>query len=170
MIAVIGILAAILIPVVGNARTSAQAAKSRAMFTQIASACLTFKADYGYWPCDDGDSLETDGVIDILSASDASGVRDKNRRMITYYSPSEYTEDGNYVIDAFGNSDIRIVFADTKTKIPTISINGKKLQTGNPDDNPSGRENLTVNKSDIHAKIAVFSAGDGKKVVGSWSD
>ena len=85
VIAVIGILAAILIPVVGGARRSAMAAKSRYEFTQLANACQSFKADYGWWPMEGSTnpvSTEDSNIIAILSGnqSDYQGARKLNRR------------------------------------------------------------------------------------------
>jgi prepilin-type N-terminal cleavage/methylation domain-containing protein len=50
VIAVIGILAAILIPTVGKVRESARKAKVRVQFSQWATAIEQFRAEYGYYP------------------------------------------------------------------------------------------------------------------------
>jgi prepilin-type N-terminal cleavage/methylation domain-containing protein len=50
VVAVIGILAAILIPTVGKVREGARKAKSKVQFTQLASAIETFRQEYGFWP------------------------------------------------------------------------------------------------------------------------
>lgn len=177
VIAVIGILASILIPVVGNARSSAMAAKSRYEFTQIANACIKFKADYGYWPSSNN-SVSTEGgdLFDVLMADmDSSTAKRLNRRMAPYYSPGNVTEKEGYVIDGFGNSDIHVIFYSGREKIPTISastVNGVTVKTGNPEDNKSNeRENVSPHiDDDVRAQVVVFSAGDGKKAVGTWSD
>ncbi|WP_221773411.1 type II secretion system protein [Ruficoccus amylovorans] len=181
VIAVIGILAAILIPVVGGARRSAMAAKSRYEFTQLANACQSFKADYGWWPMEGSTnpvSTEDSNIIAILSGnqSDYQGARKLNRRMVGYYSPGNTVEYNNkdYTIDGFGNSDINILFDTSGDKVPKISasrVNGTSLKTGNPKDNPSGRETMNPglpSGDDIRASVVVFSAGDGTKAVGTW--
>ena len=50
VIAIIGILAAILIPTVGKVRESARKAKARTQFSQWAVAIETFRSEYGYYP------------------------------------------------------------------------------------------------------------------------
>ncbi len=50
VIAIIGILAAITIPVVGGARENARKTKTRVQFTQWVQAIGNFKREYGYFP------------------------------------------------------------------------------------------------------------------------
>lgn len=50
VVAVIGILASILIPVVGGARKSAVRAKSKAQFQGWATALVAYNNEYGYYP------------------------------------------------------------------------------------------------------------------------
>lgn len=50
VIAVIGILAAIIIPTASTVRVTARKAKTKTQLTQIASAFELFKQDYGYYP------------------------------------------------------------------------------------------------------------------------
>jgi len=50
VIAVIGILAAILIPTVGKVRESARKTQTRAQFSQWITAIESFRAEYGHWP------------------------------------------------------------------------------------------------------------------------
>lgn len=50
VIAVIGILAAILIPTVNRIRESARITQGRAQFGQWITAIENFRAEYGYWP------------------------------------------------------------------------------------------------------------------------
>ena len=50
VIAIIGILAAILIPTVGKVRQSANNNRTRAMFSQWITAIEGFHQEYGYWP------------------------------------------------------------------------------------------------------------------------
>lgn len=50
VIAIIGILAAITIPVVGGVRDNAKKTKTRMQFSNWTQAILGFKADYGYLP------------------------------------------------------------------------------------------------------------------------
>ena len=50
VIAIIGILAAILIPTTSSARAAANKAKTRAQFAQWGSAIEAFRQEYGYYP------------------------------------------------------------------------------------------------------------------------
>lgn len=50
VVAVIGILAAILFPALGAARNSANRAKTRVQFTQWTSAIESFRSEHGYYP------------------------------------------------------------------------------------------------------------------------
>jgi prepilin-type N-terminal cleavage/methylation domain-containing protein len=50
VIAIIGILAAILVPTVGGARNAANRAKTRAQFSQWATAFEAFRQEYGAYP------------------------------------------------------------------------------------------------------------------------
>lgn len=50
VIAILGILAAILVPTVGSARTAAMKAKTRSQFSQWATAFENFKQEYGTYP------------------------------------------------------------------------------------------------------------------------
>jgi prepilin-type N-terminal cleavage/methylation domain-containing protein len=57
VIAIIGILAAILIPTSSSARTAAKRAKTRAQFAQWAAAIEAFRQEYGFYP-----TFETTGA------------------------------------------------------------------------------------------------------------
>ncbi len=50
VVAIIGILAAILIPTTSSARISAKKAKTRGQFAQWGAAIESFRAEYGYYP------------------------------------------------------------------------------------------------------------------------
>jgi prepilin-type N-terminal cleavage/methylation domain-containing protein len=50
VMAIIGILAAIIIPTVSSVRVSANKAKTKVQFNQWASAIESFRSEYGYYP------------------------------------------------------------------------------------------------------------------------
>lgn len=130
VIAIIGILAGILIPVVGAARKSANKAKTRAQFNQWGTALQAYRAEYGYWPQIEGWTGGSDGRIGLESKSEdfvqaltgrpiesgGSFDSDLNRRRIPFYTFSEsewFRDDGDNpepgkVADAFGNPDIHV--------------------------------------------------------------
>lgn len=139
VIAIIGILAGILIPVVGGAKKSARKAQVRAQFSGYATALSQYKAEYGYFPQignlnDSGGPIDLDSdaedFIKALSARDLSGDRlgdaDRkklNRKNIPFYSfgEAEFSEDENkLLVDSFDNPHIMImVDHDGDGKIPT---------------------------------------------------
>jgi prepilin-type N-terminal cleavage/methylation domain-containing protein len=70
VIAVIGILAAILIPTTSSARTAARKAKTRGQFAQWASAIEAFRQEYGYYP-----TFETAGAgLNKVNGNTAGGT------------------------------------------------------------------------------------------------
>lgn len=62
VIAVIGVLAALLFPTVGAARRSAQAARTKVQFTQWAAAIEAFRSEYGHYPAFDPSGLVNGGA------------------------------------------------------------------------------------------------------------
>lgn len=70
VIAVIGILAAILIPTTSSARTAARKAKTRGQFAQWAAAIEAFRQEYGYYP-----TFETSGAgLNKVNGNTAGGT------------------------------------------------------------------------------------------------
>ena len=68
--AVIGILAAILIPTTSSARTAAKKAKTRGQFSQWAAAIEAFRQEYGYYP-----TFETSGAgLNKVNGNTAGGT------------------------------------------------------------------------------------------------
>lgn len=70
VIAVIGILAAILIPTTSSARTAARKAKTRGQFAQWGAAIEAFRQEYGYYP-----TFETSGAgLNKVNGNTAGGT------------------------------------------------------------------------------------------------
>jgi len=113
-LAIIGILAAILIPSLGSARASATKAKTRVQFGQWAVAIESFRGEYGYYPVFDPSNLvnpigqSTDPAMphrfyDVLAArhrdgtslpaltssTPATAAEAQNPKLIVFYSFSE---------------------------------------------------------------------------------
>ena len=120
VIAVIGILAAILIPTVGSARTSAKKAKVKVLFSQWSTAMEQFKQEYGYYPKVDN------GTGKIVAACFAGALTGKrldssaatpaelcgNTRLISFYTLSDGELDAarTAVVDSFGNREIAVLY------------------------------------------------------------
>lgn len=71
VIAIIGILAGIIIPVTAGVREKAKKTKSRAQFSQWIAAFTQFKQEYGYWP-----DLRNNKINGALAYNDTSVATD----------------------------------------------------------------------------------------------
>jgi prepilin-type N-terminal cleavage/methylation domain-containing protein len=135
VIAVIGILAAIIIPTVGAVRTTAKKTQTRAQFSQIINAYKLFKQEYGYFP-----NFDVTGPIDgglyvfkdnedanmfsyaftgkLLDPSDtipsAYGKIGNRKSRKTFDLPPDYltsiNPDDAKLQDAFNNTEIAIIY------------------------------------------------------------
>jgi len=127
VIAIIGVLAGILIPVVGLVKEKAQIATSKTQLSGYVNAIGLFKGEYNYYPFPDahedgGASIPTIGeaeFVGALSATNLDGSRidsdapEKygNRRLIPFYefSESDFVEgdaDNRQIADRFNNTNI----------------------------------------------------------------
>ncbi|HTJ79746.1 MAG TPA: prepilin-type N-terminal cleavage/methylation domain-containing protein [Rariglobus sp.] len=138
VIAIIGILAAILIPAVGAAKNAANRAKTKSQFGQWATAMTSFKQEYGYYPiiCT-GDRVNANNTHGVEFANALAGKKNLkgesydsnssptaaqvygNTKLIGFYTIGsgdlDLTDPSTpYLIDAFGNSDI-VVRVDTNS-------------------------------------------------------
>lgn len=188
--AIIGILAAILIPTVGKARESARKAKVRTQLSQWAVAIETFRSEYGFYPDFQG---QAGGRINggSFSASPASphffhdilagrrrdgsqpggaGATDPlgtnhNRKRITFATlgPDEIDATGR-IVDAFGNEDIAVIIdTDYNGVVPQGDITGLSVRAGSPASGPSYSPPTTkVPSGGVRAGVVLFSAGAGR--------
>lgn len=125
VLAILGILAALIFPSVGAARRSANKAKARVQFTQWAAAIESFRGEYGYYPAFDASNLVNGGATatdhlfhDILAARKRDGTALtagspavlQNRKAIAFYSFSDadFTA-ANLIRDAFDNTAIAVL-------------------------------------------------------------
>lgn len=152
VIAIIGVLAGILIPVVGAARKTANKAKTRAQFNQWGTALQSYRTEYGYWPqistwatstSDAKIELETtstsEDFVKALTGRPITGTSfdaNLNRRRIPFYtfSESEWFRDSadepipGRVADAFGNPDIHVaVDIDNDGRITTSVLSSANV-------------------------------------------
>jgi len=136
VIAIIGILAAIIIPTVGIVRKQANIAATKSQYSSYVNAMLQFKSEYGYLPTFGGSgsdpvvielsSLSSD-FIETLSARDSdgnpsSGLNNVNRRRISFisFSDNEFEIVGDepnpeQLADRFNNTNI-VVYVDDQGK------------------------------------------------------
>ncbi|WP_309397946.1 type II secretion system protein [Cerasicoccus maritimus] len=170
VVAIIGILAGILIPVVGGAKKNALKAKTKAQFSGWATALEAYKNEYGHYPKIGSLATEGELVLDggsksqdfmkALSGRDPStGERDtsENRKAIGFYSfgDSELQEGTDYVlVDAFGNPNIHIKVDANGDGIVDIS--------NAPDD---------VDGDDLKTRVAIWvdeADGEDYETVTNW--
>ena len=145
VIAVIGILAAILIPTVGAARKAMNKASNRALFTQIANGIEAYRTFYGYYPLsgskysksfkvsDNDDSkrvkciaFDTDEVdlVDILMG--VSNTDNPRQKTFVTFGDGDLDED-NQLIDAFGNTSIGVVIGQEGI-IPASAVESQTIE------------------------------------------
>lgn len=164
VIAIIGILAGILIPVVGAVRKNANIAASKVQLSGYVNAINMFKGEYKYYPFADRlDANErlalntpenSKAFIETLSARDTDNYEktsgEGNRREIEFYefSDNDYLRGDRTTVqiaDRFDNINIYIL----------IDADGNGLIEGVPDpDNPSS----TI---DIRTKVSAYVERNG---------
>lgn len=109
VLAVIGILAALIFPTVGAARRAANRAKAKVQFQQWAAAIESFRGEYGFYPAFDATNLVNGGASgapaaehlfhDVLAARRRNGdlptvagtasAAAQNRKLIRFHTFSE---------------------------------------------------------------------------------
>ena len=154
VIALLGLLAGILLPVGLSVRQSALETSTRARFVQYATALEQFRQDYGYYP-DLGSTLGGKGDLFHRVLSGDGSERTHNPRNIRYhtFAADEFDADGQ-LVDAFGNGDLRIVVdGDLDGRLPAEEFAGIAVE------------------EDLHLPVAIYSVpgpGNGPPTVRSW--
>ena len=190
VIAIIGILAAIIIPAVGAARVAALKAKTKVQFNQWAVALQMFKTEYGYFP-----AIATNNKLDSVAFFGAltgknydGGIATKlsgNTKKLSFYSASDsevsLAANGDAVgsdgklKDAFGNTDIA-VFYDTDgdgvvKSNPDGLTNAKVTSIGGVPCDPSKSNKTFDTTKGVRSGVILYSAGKGttdSDIVYSW--
>lgn len=122
VIAIIGLLVAILIPSATSARIAAKRVKTKVQFSQWAAAMEQFRQEYGFYPAIDGGSggrvapdyfagALTGQTLDGLAAASGSQLAG-NARLLRFYGIGEGELNGSRtaLTDAFGNTDIAVIY------------------------------------------------------------
>lgn len=163
VIAIIGILAGILIPVIGIVKEKANIAASKTQISGYVNAIGLFKGEYNYYPFPDaqqdgGATITTIGIeefIGTLSATKLDGTRIAstdpnygNRRLQSFYdfTESDFLEgDSNtgQIADRFDNTNIFIV----------IDGDGDGSVSGVPDPDAGGT-------TEIRTKVTAYVLDD----------
>jgi prepilin-type N-terminal cleavage/methylation domain-containing protein len=187
VIAIIGILAAILIPTVSSVRVSAKRAKTKVLFNQWATAMEQFRQEYGYYPQIDGGGAANkinparfagaltgrhlDGT-GFATTTDAELAGNKRKLAFYVLSPGEVSDDGRELKDAFDNTDIAVYYdKDGDDRITTadggvVAVAGAStaLTPDAADFNPAG-------PGGVRAGVIFYSAGRGgtpSDIIYSW--
>ena len=186
VIAIIGILAAIIIPSVSAVRNSAIKAKTKAQFGQWSVSMALFKQEYGYYPpIRTGNKVNSDAFFAALTGKTHSGGTPAdffgNTKRLSFYSAAESdvssiakgdAADG-LLKDAFGNTDIA-VFIDTNgdglvSDADTPALRYEPVAVGGTSLTPDSSH--FVPATGIRNGILFYSAGKGTSasdIVTSW--
>ena len=189
VIAIIGILAAIIIPTVGAVKTSANKAKTKVQFSQWAAGIGLFQQDYGFYPYfaaggtaptsdqnyDLNDTVAKQLFVEILSgkrpdgsALTAGNSLNQNKRRGSYYSFSdnELVTSGttvNSIKDAFENTEIRVMIDYNYNGFVTAAAS--TVRGGNTTDGFGSpfAPGTTVYETNpgVRAGVVFYSAGKG---------
>jgi len=166
VIAIIGILAAIIIPTVGAVKTSANKAKTKVQFNQWITAMSLFKNEYGYYP-----TIHSAGLVDTTKfapaltgrnlSTNAKTTSDGNTKSLSFYSIADSdlnTATPPVLVDAFGNTDIAVL-ADTNGD-GTITTADGTLASVKALGESSGAQ-ATLPSGGVRAAAIFYSAGKG---------
>src|SRR5690625_702237 len=153
VIAIIGVLAAILVPVVGKVRESAGETAGRAQFSQWAQAFELFRQEYGFYPdfaTTPGNDVTTAEILinhnperfyEALTGRKATGTTNDriestdegysagNVRAASFYTFGEgEVETGPpfRIVDHFGNTEIVVLFDRNKDGVVRIRGNNQE--------------------------------------------
>jgi prepilin-type N-terminal cleavage/methylation domain-containing protein len=174
VLAVIGVLAAILIPSTLAMRISAKRARTKVQFSEWAAAMELFRQEYGYFPPVDGGSggrmvpeyfagTLTGRSVDGLSPATPDHLAG-NVRTLRFYNlaESELGDNRTTITDAFGNTDIAVLYDRNADGVITAAdgeIVAVAPREGGAALQPSPVElDLTTG---IRAGVIFYSAGRG---------
>lgn len=191
VIAIIGILAAIIIPTTGAVRDAAKKSQTRSQFSNWATAMTLFKQEYGFFPNVDNDTniIDTDRFAAALTGKEVDGDAITvvanlfgNRKKLGFYtiSESDLNVDKDALVDAFGNEEIAVLYDRNGDGV----ISGRFTSASNPEGTTSalgvtpiaGGTALNpspalVDEYPIRAPVVFYSAGKGRSsgdIIYSW--
>ena len=182
VVAIISILAALIMPVIGHAKNQAKNAKARAEIDGLRMAMTAYYREYGYWPPTTGAtwtdlSTMLNGNVNPATGAAAAGgswALTNNIRAIHFMDlKRESVDTAGNLVDPFGttyciifdNGDVAIGKAGW-TDAPAVDREDNQVS------NPGGG-------NDIQAQIAIYSWGinkvdnngaNGTDDVKSWSN
>lgn len=164
VIAIIGILAAIIIPTVGAVKTSANKAKTKVQFSQWSVAVGLFKNEYGYYPSiGSSNKIQLANFAGALTGRNVDGSKPAsspsgNTKAFSFYSiaDSELDTAKTNLVDAFGNIDIAYyIDSDGDGIISALGATVKSIDDSTISSSPD------VPTGGIRAGVVFYSAGKG---------
>ncbi|MCF3651943.1 type II secretion system protein [Synoicihabitans lomoniglobus] len=179
VIAILGILAAIIIPTVSSARNAAHRAKTKAQFSQWAAAMELFRQEYGFYPdIAVAGKVDPDRFASELTGRSLTGAAvtgsTANRKGLSFYalSADDLDVDGTHLVDAFGNSDIGVRIDTNRDGIINASDTGSWVSVVGADGvfSPMAADEA-IPTSGVRARVVFYSAGQGRDandLVLSW--
>jgi prepilin-type N-terminal cleavage/methylation domain-containing protein len=187
VIAIIGILAAIIIPTVSSVKVSANKARTKAQFSQWSVSMGLFKQEYGYYPgIGTSNKVVSDAFFAALTGKTYSGGTPTNyygnTKKLSFYSASESdvtsTLNGDatngLLKDAFGNTEF-VVFVDSNNDglVSSADSPALSLQSVKSIDNVTVTPTATnfSTSTGVRAGVIFYSAGKGataSDIVYSW--
>ena len=175
VIAIIGILAAIIIPTVGAVKVAANKARTKTQFSQWSVSMGLFKSEYGYYPAI-GSANKIDPAIffPTLTAKTYSGATPStfygNTKRQSFYAPS----DSDVTSIANGDTDF-VYFIDTNNDgiVNNADNPALSLQSVTPIEGAAltPTSSAIVVATGVRAGVIFYSAGKGSSasdIVYSW--
>jgi prepilin-type N-terminal cleavage/methylation domain-containing protein len=172
VVAVIGILAAIIIPTVGGARDAATRAKTKAQFSQWAAAMELFRQEYGFYP-----DIAVNGLVDAdrfaaeltgrtLTGATVAGGSWGNRKGLSFYSlgMDELSKNGTELVDGFDNDEIAMRVDSNRDGLINSSDSGAWVAVVGAAGLPFAPDVVdgAVPTIGLRAKVVFYSAGRGR--------
>ena len=190
VVAIVGVLLAILIPSMSSARVAAKKAETRVRFNQWGMAVESFRTEYGFYPVFDSSNTINGGVNAVdhpfhdvlagkkrdgaaLTASSPPAVQNKRSISFHAFTSSEFSErrsgSSEVLCDAFGSTDIAVLIDRNLDGV----INTTDLPDGLPEVNGTKPSSDDFPASGIRASVAFYSAApgsstDARQFIFSW--
>jgi prepilin-type N-terminal cleavage/methylation domain-containing protein len=178
VITIIGILASILVPVVGTAIMNAKRQKTYVQLNNLTQAVQLYKDQYHVYPTFTNSVPNADYTLSLKQMGptflkvmtghpDGDNLR-FNKRGLTFFSASDsdLTPDGTKIVDAFGNDDIYIIMdTDGDGVISATAINAVNMTS------VDGKHMSVHQTQPVHSSIVALSPGRGladSDVVTTW--
>jgi len=169
VIAIIGILAGILVPVVGNAVAQAKKTRGLVQLSSLCSSVSMYVQQYKYYPTLSNDPPGADFQFSMIT-NDPVFIRvmggkpnpdevkyNKMKIVFCNFQDTELNADQTEVIDPFGNDDIWMVYdTDGNGQIAANVINGITMKT------IDGKSvNVQQGTQPVNASVIAMSPGAG---------